>query len=134
MHVEKSAGTIVVKGDAYLLLHYQAGHWDFAKGHMEGGETLQETALRELKEETQLDGKLLDGFEERFRFFFRREGKLVEKEVVLFVAEVASDKVVLSNEHVGFAWLPIDEALARITFKSSRDALHKAHRWLKGAR
>ena len=130
--MEQSAGTIVIKDNKYLLLHYTAGHWDFAKGHVEAGESLQQTAIRELKEETGLDGEIFDGFEERFRYFFKVKGKLVQKEVVLFVTKVFSDEIVISNEHVGFAWLPIDDAMAKLTFKSSKDALQKAHQWLKG--
>lgn len=48
-----SAGIITYTTDnnetSYLLLHYNAGHWDFPKGKMEPGETKQETALRELQ-------------------------------------------------------------------------------------
>lgn len=131
MFMEQSAGTIVVNNGKYLLLHYEAGHWDFAKGHVEPGETLQQTALRELKEETGLDGEILEGFEERFKYFFRSEGKLVQKEVILFIAKVVSETVTLSDEHTGFAWLHIDDALAKLTFKSSKEALQKTHKWLR---
>ena len=129
--MEQSAGAVVVKDGKYLLLHYQAGHWDFAKGHVEKGETAQAAALREMKEETGLDARILPDFKEWFEFFFKREGKLIKKEVTLFVAEVSSENVTLSNEHIGFAWLPIDEAMVKVTFKNSREVLSKAHQWLK---
>ena len=51
MPIEKSAGAVIFRkqNDAilYLLLHYEAGHWDLAKGHIEKGESLEETARRE---------------------------------------------------------------------------------------
>ena len=129
--MELSAGAVIANNGKYLLLHYQAGHWDFAKGHVEEGETSQEAALREIKEETGLDATIINGFEQRFKFFFRRDGKLTQKEVILYIAKVHSDKVTISNEHIGFAWLPIDEALIKVTFKNSREVLNKAHQWLK---
>lgn len=129
--MELSAGAVIVKDGKYLLLHYRAGHWDFAKGHVEKGETPKEAALREIKEETGLDAVLLDGFEDKFKFFFKRDGKLTQKEVILYVAKVQSDQVTISHEHIGFAWLPIDEALVKVTFKSGREVLNKAHQWLR---
>lgn len=42
MPVEKSAGAVIFRKEEgkiyYLLLHYQARHWDFPKGHLEKGE------------------------------------------------------------------------------------------------
>ncbi|GAI42981.1 unnamed protein product, partial [marine sediment metagenome] len=47
MPLEKSAGAVIFsrsdKKIEYLLLHYQAGHWDFPKGNIEKGEKLEET-------------------------------------------------------------------------------------------
>jgi len=129
--MEHSAGAIVVHEGKYLLLHYQAGHWDFAKGHVEKEETPEQATVREIREETGLDAAILPGFKDKFTFFFKRDGKLTKKEVTLFVAKVDSDKIALSREHVGFAWLPIDEALVKVTFKNSREILNKAHQWLK---
>ena len=59
---EKSAGAIIFRTENgikyYLLLHYapsepgKRGQWGFAKGHVEEGETEEETARREVAEET----------------------------------------------------------------------------------
>ena len=53
---EKSCGAVIfIKKDdstKYLLLNYEAGHWDFVKGNVEPNETEKETVVRELKEET----------------------------------------------------------------------------------
>ena len=38
------------------------GHWGFPKGHIEKDETEYETALREVKEETNIDARIIDGF------------------------------------------------------------------------
>ena len=51
MAYENSAGVILIKGDKYLILHYEEGHWDFPKGNIEEGESEEEAALRELEED-----------------------------------------------------------------------------------
>ena len=62
MRYEKSCGALVFRrasqGLEVLLLKHRAGHWDFPKGHVEAGESEQETALREVLEESGLTVKL----------------------------------------------------------------------------
>ncbi len=133
--MEKSAGLVIFhkgnSGTKYLLLHYDAGHWDFPKGHLEEGETDMDAALRELKEETGISGaSIIDGFSEKLGYFYRREGKVVKKEVVFFLAEAKTDKVKLSLEHKGYEWLAYEEAVERVTFKNSREILGKAQKFL----
>ena len=57
--MEKSCGAVVFKkqkdGIRYLLLHYDAGHWDFPKGNQEKNEKEEQTAAREIKEETGIE-------------------------------------------------------------------------------
>ena len=55
MKQEKSCGCIILnEKNEVLLIHHNAGHWDFPKGHVEEGETEVQTAIREVKEETGL--------------------------------------------------------------------------------
>ena len=115
----------------YLLLHYESGHWDFPKGHIESGEDPEETAKRELQEETGIsEMRLVDGYMQTLRYFFRQKGIGIFKVVIFFLAETTQSEVTLSAEHVGFDWLPYDAALARLTFKNSRDLLIKANEHL----
>ena len=134
---EISAGVIVFRrapGPHYLLLHYESGHWDFPKGHIEPGEDAQETARRELKEETGISQiSFLDGYKETLRYFFRQKGIGIFKIVIYFLAETTQSEVTLSFEHIGFEWLPYEAALERLTFKNSRDLLVKAHERLKAS-
>ena len=132
---EISAGVIVFRRapqSQYLLLHYESGHWDFPKGHIEPGEEAQATARRELKEETGIsEVRFSDGYKETLRYFFRQKGVGIFKIVIYFLAETDQSDVTLSSEHIGFEWLPYDGALARLTFKNSRDLLVKAHEHLQ---
>ena len=72
----------------FLLVRQRNGFWSFPKGHMEDGETEQETALREIREETGLDLVLEDGFRATEEYSLSHEGRPeVTKEVVIFLAE-----------------------------------------------
>jgi len=134
---EVSAGVIVFRRAPqphYLLLHYESGHWDFPKGHIEAGEEAQATARRELKEETGIsEVRFSDGYKETLRYFFRQKGVGIFKIVIYFLAETDQSDVTLSSEHIGFEWLLYDAALARLTFKNSRDLLVKAHEHLQAS-
>ena len=133
---EKSCGAVVFikKDDApqYLLLNYAAGHWDFVKGNVEVNEREKETVVRELKEETSIaEAQFIDGFREAIAYFYRRQGLTVHKEVVFFLMEAYIDKVELSYEHIGYAWLDYQHAMKKLTFKNANDVLQKAHGFLK---
>ncbi len=134
MFNEKSCGAVVFiknPGVNYLLLHYEAGHWDFVKGNVEKNETEKETVLRELREETNIvDAQFVDGFRERITYFYRRQGKTIHKEVVFFLIEAHTGKVALSYEHIGYDWLDYLHAMKKLTFKNARNVLQNARNFL----
>jgi bis(5'-nucleosidyl)-tetraphosphatase len=118
----------------YLLLHYEEGHWDFPKGHVEAGESETETMLREAEEETGIsDLEPVFGFRERIEYFYKKEGRTMHKEVWFFAARTRTEAVKLSSEHVGFAWLPYEKALERLTYGNARGILKKAEKFLQAA-
>jgi bis(5'-nucleosidyl)-tetraphosphatase len=138
---DRSAGVIVFFRDGqvcrFLLLLSRLTKrplWEFPKGGVDAGETLQQAALRELQEETGMsaaDIRLLDGFEHREEYRFT-SGKgdarvLVRKEVTYFLAEARGTDVQLSaHEASQFSWLPLDEALRKLKYKARREMLRKA--------
>lgn len=134
MPSEISAGAVVFRKEQeikYLLLCYGAGHWDFPKGHVEKGEEEKETIIREVKEETSItEINFAEGFKEKIKYFYRREGKLISKEVVFYLAETKQEEVKLSFEHIGYEWLNYEDALAKITFKNSKEILKRANEFL----
>ena|SRR3990172_2800834 len=131
-----SAGVVVFrmrnKLREYLLLYHVNGHWDFAKGKMEKGESKRDTALRELKEEANISATVLDGFQEELSYIFRDQGELTKKTVYFFVgeAETEDEDVIISHEHEGFEWLAYKQALERLTFKNAQHVLEKAEKFL----
>jgi 8-oxo-dGTP pyrophosphatase MutT (NUDIX family) len=56
----RSAGGLVVEGDRILLISTQGGRrWQLPKGHIEEGETAEQAALREVREETGVTGQVM---------------------------------------------------------------------------
>lgn len=134
MPAEKSCGAVVFKRDGnrkYLLLHYEGGHWDFVKGHVEKNESEEDTVRRETEEEVGIkDLEFVEGYRQPISYYYKRAGKTVYKEVVFFLVEAHTDSVRLSREHVGYDWLSYDRAYERLTYKNAKDTIRKAHEFL----
>ena len=86
---EKSCGAIVYRkyhGNTEILLikHINSGHWSFPKGHVEGDETEEETAKREIMEETGIDVNLDTTFREIVSYSPRKD---TQKIVVYFIGK-----------------------------------------------
>ena len=132
---EVSAGAVVfIKNRQlkYLLLHhkYKTKFWSFPKGKVEKGETPEQAAKREVKEETQLEVNLVKDVVHDIHYFYRRAGKTISKTVRYFLAKAATKDVKITDEHIGYTWLPFEKALRTLTHKNSQDILKKAHRFL----
>jgi bis(5'-nucleosidyl)-tetraphosphatase len=136
MYDEISAGAVLHVMDKnfeinYLILNYSYGHWDFPKGNIESGETEIETIKREVMEETGIiDIKLIEGFRQQISYKYRKKSKLVNKTVIYYLAETKSNKVVLSFEHVNFAWLNFKDAFDKLSFDNSKRVLKNAKEFL----
>lgn len=130
---EKSCGAVIFRRHSgnveYLLIKNKKGNnWGFPKGHMEIFETERQTALREVKEETGLSVKLLDGF--RTISEYHPKGRIT-KQVIFFVAEMTDEDVVIQRSEIDrFIWA--DYSLATKTFKFSNDkkVLALARSWI----
>lgn len=142
MPIEKSAGAIIFKREKdkilFLLLHYPSAahrakkeYWDLPKGHIEKGENIFQTAVREVFEETGLnDLKFVKGFKETIKYFFKWEGNNILKFVTFLLAETENKDIKISEEHLGFDWLPFEAAVKKLTFKNAKEILEKADKFL----
>jgi len=134
---EISAGVLVYRESQsikYLLLHYPAGHWDFPKGHIEEDESMEETALRELKEETGIreeEIELRNGFRETIDYIYKKRNELSHKKVIYFLGKTEKQEVSISKEHQGYLWLPFQEAKQKVTFRNARKLLEKSNDYLQ---
>ena len=75
--------------------------------------------------------RLIAGFAQEIRYFFRSSRGLIDKTVVFFLGQVDSEEVTLSREHVGYEFLPFDEAVKRLTYANAREILRQAEEYLK---
>lgn len=123
MKYEKSCGAVVFDGDKILVIQQAAGHWGFPKGHVEEGETEVETAIREIKEETNVDVEIND----KFRYVETYSPKEdVEKDVVFFVAKkIGGENIAQEEEVQNIVWVSCEEAMELLTFESSKNVLKK---------
>lgn len=137
MSLEKSAGAIIFHKTRdkieYLLLKHELGHWDFPKGHIERGESLLNTACREVEEETGLTKIVfIPEFKERITYFYKLDDTGRFKVVTFFLAETKSKKVKISREHKGYRWVRYDTATKTLEFKDQKELLKKANSCLIG--
>ncbi len=129
MTYEKSCGAVVYRkhhGNTEILLikHINSGHWSFPKGHVEEGETEIETALREVKEETNLDVLIDPTFRETVTYSPRREA---QKIVVYFLAKAVSyDCMPQETEIAELKWVDICRASSLLTYENDKTIVVKA--------
>lgn len=132
MKFEKSCGAIIIKRNSgkieTLLIQMLGGHWSYPKGHVEENETEVETALREIKEETNLDVIIDTRFRE-ITTYSPKPG--VIKDVIYFLAFAKTLDVKVQEEEVAnYEWVDINDATKLITFEEDRKIFKKAIRFI----
>ncbi len=103
---QKSCGVVPFRrlgGNAEILLLFQrgSGTWSFPKGHMEAGETEQQTALRELFEETGFRTRLIPDAKAATEY---RLSSAARKQVVFFLGEVHGEPRLQAKEIESCRW------------------------------
>ena len=132
MKKEKSCGAVVYRrregNMEFLLEHMVQGHTSIPKGHVEAGETEEETARREIREETNLEVELDTAFRHVITY---SPGTGIVKDVVFFIAEAKPGKMINQEcEVTSLEWMPYDKALAALTHASDRETLTAAEKYL----
>ena len=126
MTTEKSCGAVIFNDeDKVLIVKHNAGHWDFPKGHMEAGETETQTAIREVKEETNIDIDIIEEY--RYESHYSPKEN-VEKTVVFFLAKNKSEKLEKQDAEIAnIGWFSYKEALDIITYDNAKELYKKAY-------
>ncbi len=129
MTFEKSCGAVVYRkhhGNLEILLikHVNSGHWSFPKGHMEEGESEEETALREIMEETSIEVILDPTFRETVTYFPRKD---IQKVVVYFIAKAKTfDFTPGAGEIAEVKWVDVGHANQLLIYENDRVIVNKA--------
>ncbi len=137
--VETSAGGVIYRwqgGSAHvLLIRDRYHHWGFPKGHLEDGETPADAALREVSEETGLGELRLDAELQTIDWFFRFRGRLIHKYCHFYLIESPrGDTCPQAEEGITeCVWLPLEQAIASISYDNAREVLRIAARRLSAA-
>lgn len=135
---EESAGVLVYytkDNEIYFLLLKYPTYWGFCKGIIEQNESVEETARRELEEETGIKSiDIIPGFRHTQEWFFRAEGQLIRKKATYLLAKVTekeADGVIISSEHEDFQWLNYQDSLIKMKIKNNKDMLKAAYDIIK---
>ena len=131
MEKEKlAAGGVIIDdstGVRRVLLVHRPGYddWSFPKGKLEAGETVEQAAIREVKEETGLTCRIIRELAiTRYRYRTHARGRLRPKSVHYFLMERVSRRVKVPVEEVDTAeWFEIEEAAQTLTYAQDKKLL-----------
>jgi 8-oxo-dGTP pyrophosphatase MutT (NUDIX family) len=131
----RSAGGIVVRGDRVLLIATQNGRrWQLPKGHIEAGESPEQTAVREVREETGVTGRVVAPLPE-VEYWYVEKGHLrVHKRVDYFLLDYESGDAANfdANEVSGTGWFGWEDGVARLSFENERQVARAARLLAEG--
>ena len=136
---QTSAGGVVVRRlagreEVCLILRDRHGArtWNLPKGHVEAGEGVKATALREVREETGLTGDIVASLSSiQYRFRLKGDSKTYAKTVHFFLIQFTDgDLSAHDTEVLEARWMSFDEAFAQLQHESEREVLREAQRIL----
>jgi 8-oxo-dGTP pyrophosphatase MutT (NUDIX family) len=129
---EFSAGGVVVRGDDVVVIvpvkRDTAGNrvLGLPKGHPDGSETAEAAALREVREETGVQGEVMGKLGD-VRYWYQRGGRRVFKLVTFFLVEYRSGDLSDHDHEVEEArWIPLTQAARSLTYAGEREMVVRA--------
>ncbi|HEX8088806.1 MAG TPA: NUDIX hydrolase [Blastocatellia bacterium] len=125
-----AAGGIVIDaasaGAPLVLLVHRPKYddWSFPKGKAEPGETVEQTAIREVGEETGLTCRIVRALQPLRYSYEIRQGGTRPKIVYYFLMEATGGGLAVNNYEIDRAeWLAIDEAKRLLSYEHDRELL-----------
>ena len=132
----RSAGGLVVRGAQMLLISTQNGRrWQLPKGHIEAGETPEQAAVREVREETGVTGRVVAPLPEVEYWYVEKPRLRVHKLVDYFLLEYESGDAADfdAGEVSGADWFGWEDGLAKLSFENERRVVEAARKLAGGA-
>jgi 8-oxo-dGTP pyrophosphatase MutT (NUDIX family) len=108
-----------------------AGIWALPKGNIDAGESAAQTAVREVREETGVDGRLVEKLGDVRYVYTRRGGRRIFKVVSFFLLRAGRGRIGDIEESMRIEvaearWLPLDEAPRLLSYDGERKMAAKA--------
>ena len=137
MNFEKSCGFVaykeIRKTPYYLIIRTSNGEYGFPKGHMETDETEYETAVRELKEETNVEVERIDGFRCQIEYKLPKKANTMKQSVYFLGKCIGEDLVCQETEVSEARFVPLEEAMKLLTFENTKQILKEADAYIRSA-
>ena len=103
------------------------GDWSLPKGHIEKGESKEEAAIREVKEETGIEARIVGDLQEVVYFYRRPKEGLTRKSVYYYLMEAVTDELGGPNWEVSEArWVPMSEAERLLSYANDKETIRVA--------
>ncbi|OGY21491.1 MAG: hypothetical protein A2126_04100 [Candidatus Woykebacteria bacterium GWB1_45_5] len=133
MKVEFSAGGVVYrkvnKSIEFLIVQHSGHHrWVLPKGWIDPGETKEQTAIREVKEEAGVEAEIRDQLGEITVFYINQEKEKVRKTSYFFLMEYKSGNPEKDHgwEVENTTWLSPQEAIKKLDYPGEKKMVEKA--------
>ena len=126
--MEKSCGAIIFNEGKVLVVKQTSGFYGFPKGHVEKDETYKQTAIREVKEECNIDIEIIS--DTYFTNTYSPKTNVI-KDVHYFIAKATSTKIINQQIEVSEAkWVDIEDVMDVLTFDIDKEIFLKTMRAL----
>lgn len=134
MIYKKSCGFVVYKeikeNRLYLIVRTSNGEYGFPKGHVETNETEYETAIRELKEETNIEIEIIEGFRRLIEYKFPNKTDVMKISVYFLGKYLRNDIIAQESEILEAMFVPFETAFELLSFEETKNILKEADTYI----